>query len=1017
MNWPYISGSNYGPEISFGTSSQSFLASPCPLNANSAFLHPNLSSNFNTQTDSSEQRPNTRGLYSSRLYSATQGYNGRIVIPKDKRCQAQTIKIPHGGRAGGINYNYAAEQLYGIPLEIGSSEDWKSRLLNNDDYYDPSIVNLMDTTTVECNSQYTNPDDSGTSQNGTKHDPETMIAYVTGSEKTNVAVSLVSNQIIKSSEATQSKPYSLVPDLGPAYVYHSETPITQLNFTKYYNSSIRNACLIRSTNHVEIVNPSYYYDTIDSHQSLLRPCFSPLYSLDLVPTHSSAALFSETLSHVSLNPDFNKLAAIESRGSLSLYNLSTEDGHYVKSQTVNTNNNSSYYQRLDPFASGASHSPWHRVFWTDNNTTLFIANRRGVSLYDTRQHKYSAPDSFFNFNNNRIGSSFLSDLVQSPANQHQFFGVVESYLIWLDSRYPKQPILSFQHHLYSDDPSIKIDVAVMEKESTPRSISGAEESVTRLDGDTDGLAIRDQMMLTLTSQLSPAALVYNVGMHESGLPFSLQDMYTYNLHPEYNTLAIRTIPTQLHRSLSSKPDSNEPGPDNNSDQGNGDNNNKTVCTVFQQSRDFGIVQHVLSSDPTDTLNLSRKYNPSFIANDGAQQKIEYHGSLLRLTRGLAQDSDESNAEKAGADIRDFRPFARLVCDLKKQGLGYDGDDELASSESQDLQDIANTIIKKVKYLLTKHERGAFSLVNLVNRNKHLNKDVATDMSQIIDQIKDTFGKKVVCKSRIGRMRSLLYNSQVSSIKDLEKLLSKLWIDPLKGAAVSLPMLKIIQQQKQRRKIERRKIRHRRQKVNIKTNFGAIRRVIRVPKNATQRRTSLTSRCLTYKLPAYYHNLPFVERRREIIGTILADIVLSHVTVSTRKKQSAATGTVADKFADKDLGYLRTFTDKFDRIGLSRSTKEALEIWKIKDGAIIQPPSNSILLETGGSSLQTKSLQSSKKKKSSKKGSTGQSQSQAYSQSFSQSYSQSYSQSQGFMGSQPQSSQHKKKKRKIKEGFV
>lgn len=935
MNWPHIFGSNYGPEIPFGSYSHSFLLNPQLGDSGTQFLQPTL-------------RRKTR------LYSTTNGYDSRVVVPKDKRYQNQTVKAYHGTDKAPESYSF--EQAY-VPYEIGSAHDSVSRIISSDDFFDPTITNIMDVTQANYNLEYPRPD---CLQCGPQH----MIAYVTGNERTNVAVSLLSNDIIHTPQTQTKEPaniYDIVPNLSPAYIYHTKNPINQLNFTQASGQSFRNVCLVRSMNKVDILKPSYFYDSIDESQFLARPVFEPLYSVKLSQTRSDTEICPENVSYVSLNSSIDKLAAIKSRGSLSLYSISKEDGHYGSSHISK--------QSLDPFLSGASHSPWHRLFWVDEKN-LFVANRRGIDLYDIRLRNYTKPEALFNFRNNRLGSSFLSDLVQSPTNPYQAFGVIESHVVWLDARYPKKPILSLQHNLLSDDPSIKINAVAMD----PR--YGADKN--------DNITIKDQMMITLSSALTPATLVYEVGTNESGLSFLLSDPYTYNLHPEYNTQSLSTIPQYL------KSTSEEHGKEE-----------KMVCTVFQQSQDYGLVQHLLSSDPLDTLDLSQKYNPYIVSNG---QKVEYHDSLIRLTRGLAKS--ENNDDSAGADIKDFRPFFRLICDLDKC-LPKDTD------STDPNQDVVDTIIEKLKDLLENHERGVFTLIDLVERSQ-LYKNAKIDIPYIIQQVESEFGNKIKCKSRISRIRSLLYNSEVTQIQDLEQFFSKLWIEPLKGAPVSLQMQKITTKNAKTLKElrARKRQKHRVGNVIIKDNTDSqtIKKIIRVPKRGHQK-VIITPRSINYKHSTYKYDRDFVTRRQKIIDIIIADILLSHVNVSVRNNLKD------EKFLDKDLGVLRKYTDKFDNVVLSEETQSVLDIWKVKDRVVIKPPGDMSYTESGG--LKGKQSKSSKKKSGRKAHS---SQSQSYSQhGFSQSqgqsqgYSQSYSQS--YMGSQSQSSQNRKKKRKLKEGFM
>lgn len=127
-----------------------------------------------------------------------------------------------------------------------------------------------------------------------------------------------------------------------------------------------------------------------------------------------------------------------------------------------------------------------------------------------------------------------------------------------------------------------------------------------------------------------------------------------------------------------------------------------------------------------------------------------------------------------------------------------------------------------------------------------------------------------------KIRSLLYNSEVTSIEDLEKYMQKLWIEPLKKPAVSLQMLKVLQQRKQNKQNK-----HKVSKVIVSTpNSQFIKRIIRVPK-LNNRKVTITPRSITYK-PVYHKQQEFVIRRLKIINKILTDVALSHVTVSTKR---------------------------------------------------------------------------------------------------------------------------------------
>lgn len=935
MSWPYFLETKFGPDIAFGNSYGSFVFST-DEQASSKFTYP-------ISLDKS-----------CKLYSATNGYNGRVLVPRDRRFQFYESK-----RFGANSTtSYIRNALY-IPKALAMEYEKESRLsYNSNRGFDPTIVNLMDVGDIQHQD---NTFDSLDFPN------LGAIAYVTGAERTNVALSVLRSadkdiHYMADIARNDMKASITIPDLSPAYVYHTKQPIFQLNLlnqkiNEIYPSTV---CLVRTSSTVNVLKTSYQCEEIEEGSVLQRPILNPLYSISLNQSLDLTAPF-EVVSHVSLHPNLPQIAALKSRGTLSLYSRSEEDGRNAISSFSETS--------LPFFRWGSSHSSWGRVFWSDDNT-LLIANRYAIKTFDTREHRYSINENFIGNENTSsfTKSVFLSDVCSSPDNSHDFFAVADNKLLWIDTRYPKRPVLSIRHFFPSEDPSVKID-PVYNKES-------------------------GQTTVTLTSQLSSLATIYQIGKDSMNLPVLKNDPFVYHLHPEYSTQTLKTVILPKNNRL-------------HNEKYLGD----TFMTYssFQQSRDFGLVQHILTSDPKLSIDLSETYNPT-IKSGG--EHIQYHKTLLQVTRGLPNENDQ-DGDQNNMDVRDCRPLTRLISDFEN---------DINPPRYGALERSLDYITQRIKVLRKKHERGVYSLLQILESKCKFG-DPSFDITRLLKTLKSLSKKRSLIKSRIYKIKNMLFNSEIKSIEEMHNYLEKIWIDPLKGHAISKKLFKATNGKLKKRRgyssheLENSSNKKSRYSFPVKrtnskplyvSTFPVDGKMVRKAKIPNYKlRNHINSRSVDYKHPPYYYNHDFVSIRHRILNQITRDIALSHVTLSIKKNGKA------DKFVDEDLGELRKYSSSLDRIRISEETKQVLSIWKIKENPITQQDHQNSIKTSSQQRPRTRSGKSGRKQSITPRVAL---QSPSLGRSQSQGFSQSQSQSQFPAASHTSSLQRKKKKRKTNEGF-
>lgn len=913
MAWPYLFQTNFGPSITIDGTSGSFLYSHT---ASDQYIRP-IKRDENV-----------------RLHAANKGYNGRVIMPSDKRYDE------HWSFKSNLTSSISFSQAHHVPTPLLMEYDLESRQVCNSNVgFDNTIVDLMDVGKLLSKN------------NGA---PSNAIAFSTGCERTNIAISMLADSVVEaysgvnhttSVQETIRKVH--VPDLGPAYLYHTKSPVQQLNILNHRNTRLNNhdplsVLLIRTSSKVSILKAQYTSQQYDSCNIVHQAQLDHLYSINLLPSSDvTISSLSNTVSHVSLCPTASKLAEIGSNGSLAVYSVSEGDGKSTRSEFSK--------RSLPNFVNGNSHSSWQRVFWAEGNM-LLTGNRYAVSTYDIREQKYSPADCFFDFEFKGGSLISVSDICPSPLSSSEFFAVVDRKLLWLDLRYTKRPILSVDHFFNSDDPTLKIDAAFEDSSNS--------------------------LILTLSSQLSPLAAVYRFGRDNDNLPFLFNEPSYYSLHPEFTTQTLRTVPVQS--TIGSAKD----------------------FAVFQYSRDFGLVQHVLTTDPTVSVDLHDKYSPSLQAVDGSL--VKYHESLLKMTRGM---KNEENHPKQLL-IRDARPLVHLVSDF---------DQILPTSQhnapESDLE-IPNT---RMKILRKFHERATLPLSAVVDSN-YLFDNTSSDFTSFVQSLKES-NKTININSRLDKINNILYDSEVKSLDELTDYFSKLWIEPLRGHALSKPLLRATGWNLKDRRIKR--------GGNTRHSFKRVkrdRRVVYVPppkesdtkfqrlRAYRQRPVIISKRSVDYKHPCYIYGTGFLARRKKIISLMARDVALSYVTVSVKKNLNA------DMFVDVDLGVLRKYTNSFDTIGLSNDTKEILSVWPVKE-SIRQSKPVAAAASSWPSGSQTQNLiRPGKARRGQSVNLRNASQLTSFSGlSQTQAFTQSQTQSQGFGASQS-ASQRKRKKKKTKEGF-
>lgn len=878
-------------------------------------------------------------VYSSQFQ---QPNGSRFIFPKESCWKEKLYNITKG-----YNSRVLIPDDKRFPFEVSSNlrvSDTISAEVTHDDVARQHFESqLLQDSSLSFNPLITDLMDVGYVRDDATDSSVNLISYVTGNERTNVATSVLKQYVVEVDQATgaeynKSNPHSKFDILEPgaSYLYHTKTPISQISYEKHRGAdgTVIYLLLVREVNQVNILLPSY--NSMTSSISLKL-----IYSFKISPRENKLNFqFSEEISYVSLHPTQPTLAVIESKGALSIYNIPLDptSPYFMKSTR----------KVIDRFCYGQGHSSWHRVFWTDEET-LLVANRHAINTFNVREGKYSPMDSFVNSNHLYIVDMF-SGLIQSPISDTEFFVIFGSKLLWIDSTNILKPLLSVSHVLTPNDPSSKID------------------AVAAKDGKS--------VIITVSTEMNHLAAVYCLGRNELGLPVSLQDPYYYVLHPEFVNKTLKTIRT--FPSCNQSPVESE------------DLQAKEFesFSVFQHSRNFGLAQHILTSDATQKLNLALLKPPKPIRK------------LVTLTRGY--DNTTSLTDWASSTeyfVTDLRPVARLLVDKSDESDNTETNDALYNS--------IKLLKHKLKLILNRKDRGAYSLLDFLRVSKKYSISLS-EINTLVESLKDISQGTITIQSRNHKLRSFFYDAESHDPLELKDFFTKLWIEPLKGYHPSKKIIRAFEKFPIRRNHKKGgyfNYKRKRPVPNViyetfSPKSGDAKILRRVNFSKTGLNSKLKLRSIDYKRPPFHYNPKFVSKREKILDQVVSHLTLANITLTSTKDPKNKL------FHGEDIGVLRKYTTAFDKVDLSRRTQNVLSLWRVNEG--YEERQRKERKERRATRV---SFQPSKKRNSMVPGSfISQSQISGSSQGFSQSQTQDYMVSQDIAGSR------RRKKKKISEGF-
>jgi hypothetical protein len=201
--------------------------------------------------------------------------------------------------------------------------------------------------------------------------------------------------------------------------------------------------------------------------------------------------------HSTFNPwNWAEIGIINARGTWGIWDAANDFSDPIVSGSIPT--------------ADATSSQWKRFLWGADDKTVVSANRRYVHLYDIR-----SPETVETVLSYPNGVYEIRDMARSKINDNEMFVLTTERLLWMDIRRPTKPILSWDHFIDSQDPSLQMTSTVID----------------------------DVALFTLYSQMMPASVVYQFS-RSNGLPISPQDPYYYLSNADSVTQNLVTIPLQ-----------------------------------------------------------------------------------------------------------------------------------------------------------------------------------------------------------------------------------------------------------------------------------------------------------------------------------------------------------------------------------------------------------------------------------------------------------------------------------------
>lgn len=218
--------------------------------------------------------------------------------------------------------------------------------------------------------------------------------------------------------------------------------------------------------------------------TIFRPCFGPAHPAHVpitsarkypasrlnanpVAALSTAKSGLKDFMDFSFNPWYpRQFAVIDSIGSWSLWDIEgNKNRHSV--QTLTAGKSSNFYDNHQSDSTSKQSSPeytddWHRVLWVCDISTLVVANRRRIAVYDIK----ARPALLRNINLSTASSpDWILDIKRSPKNPSHLFALTATRVFWIAAvpagegngvRSGAKILLSWRHKRDPNDKSMRL---------------------------------------------------------------------------------------------------------------------------------------------------------------------------------------------------------------------------------------------------------------------------------------------------------------------------------------------------------------------------------------------------------------------------------------------------------------------------------------------------------------------------------------------------------------------------------
>lgn len=677
----------------------------------------------------------------------TKGYNAEPLIPPDTR-----YKDINTDWRDGIAFNgaYFPEDLRNYYLSESNN------VLDDKVAYDPSISSLMDVGLIRDSVYSSDKIPTGATTATRNHQYYNVAAYVTGSEKTTIAASILglesypTNRAYKPDVSFDGRLNVMLPALQNISILRTETAVKQVEiidptaYSRYDKNTteLHSGLLVRTGSDISMHRWSYQDEGLKNVmegrlQSTIK--VENTIRLPLKMGVSDAVVHCTTT-----RSQCNWMALIRGSGALTTYTFRPA-GDFV-------------FMKCPPLREGESYSKWHRVRDMDQYTNysitptaLLVGNRKALMLYDAKNNQYISnliPDinrnttclrDFLPASGRYLHYGRQTGAVRNSSADHQYFVLTSDKVLWLDIRNPRKPILSTEHNMDSRDPSLQLAMSYLPE--------------------------KELHVATVYSQMAPLTTVLEFGYERpprppmwynddqekakdfETLPISARNPQIFSTDPSKRTQALRVF--ELHAKTVETAEGME--------------NLPTMVGALQYTIDHGLYSHILSSDPTVELDL----------HDKKQRKHPLHE--IMLSRGLDDPADTSKS----VEYHNFRRLYKRLCDYRR----------LMANTTDDEAVVARLILDAAtKELDPDSGSQAKSIITAFpDYASKLGFDLATSLSgikSILEHLNiltldgpDNFKVK-------NMLPSLIDSTTVESIEEFYKYLKLIWLKPLKGFAPS-----------------------------------------------------------------------------------------------------------------------------------------------------------------------------------------------------------------------------------------